>query len=75
MVLMYWQYQPKITGIELYVEFEEVAAAEADYEAAPYSYAMSQHHDEAIPSSNPVSEPCYILLIFLFNDTYLLASS
>ena len=74
MFLMYEQYWPKITGIELYVEFE-VAVAEADYEAAPYSYAMSQHHDEAIPSSNPISEQCYSLLIFLFNDPYLLTSS
>ena len=74
MFLICWQYQPNITGIELCVEFEEVAATKANYEDVPYSYAMSQHHDVAVHSSNLMSEPCYILLIFLFSNPCLLAS-
>ena len=75
MFSMYRQYQPNITGIEVYVEFKEIVDAKADYDDVPYSYAMSPHHNEVVPSSNSVSEPYYILLIFLFNDTYLLAFS
>ena len=75
MFSMYCQYQANITGIELYIEFEEVAAAEVEYEAAPYLYGVTQHHEEVVLRSNPMSKPCYILLIFLFNDFCLLASS
>lgn len=63
MFRIYWQYIQHISAIELYVDFEKVVVAQVDTS----SYMVSQHHDETIFSSYPVSHDIFCK-IFLFQS-------
>ncbi|XP_057724710.1 uncharacterized protein LOC130940554 [Arachis stenosperma] len=55
--MTYRQFQPHITVIELYVEFEDVAKANDDG-AGPSSCPVKEQCDEEVPTSCPANQQC-----------------